>query len=386
MKKNLNKLATLALTGILMTGMSFGALAENDAPNGVNTTGGEELILIKELAVLDVDSNYQASAPAIQYSYTWETVTEDELGTVYDLSGDNDRIQSDLTKRKVGTGTPTIDAEAFVATEKAINDKVNKNIKINFSGVTFEEAGVYRYKLVEGGYTASNGFDYSSSIEVSNEKSRYIDVYVGYVNGNLKITGYVVSLVEGGKKTPGYEVEIKEDGTDVTFGDKYSTYDLAVNKFVTGTLGEKTKDFAFSATVPVPDGSTYNYANTYDASQNGEKSETSISTTLTDKKTFEIKGVPFNKKVTVSESDYTSNGYKTYLAVDSTDYGSTEARSTEQNQNTIEGATVVNFKNEKNDTPPTGVVMNIAPYAAMILGAGAFAGVFLGRKKSEDEE
>ena len=384
MKKNLNKLATLALTGVLMTGMSFGALATTNATGGVNTEGGKTLVLTKELAVLDVDSGYQASAPAIKYSYAIaDNLTAEELGTV---------STTDSTARKDGhsVGDPTVAAEAFVATEKAVENKVSRDITLNFGSVKFTEAGVYRYKLVEGTYSSQNNFDYSNSIVESSgeDKSRYIDVYVGWNSDRtgLTITGYVVSYVDGEGKTPGYEVKVNDAGTDVTYGDKYSTYDLTVNKHVTGSLGEKGKDFSFTATVPVPTGSAYNFDNTGDAAEAVEQSDKAVNTNLKDDESFTIKGVPCGNKVKVTEADYSREGYKTYLAIDSEDYGTKENREAEQEQTDATGATVINFKNDKNETTPTGVVMNIAPYAAMILGAGAFAGVFLGRKKSEDEE
>ena len=178
------------------------------------------------------------------------------------------------------------------------------------------------------------------------------------------------------------------DKVDETSGSVYKTYDLKVNKKVTGTLGDRNKDFNFTTTVKVPEGATYGYDETSNTTKNSIKSnEESVASTLKDSESFEIKGVPFGQKLTVTEDNYSGDGYKTYLAVDAevSDY-SAESRTTEQQENNKNGATVINFENKKNDTPPTGVVMNIAPYAAMILGAGAFAGVFLGRKKSEDEE
>ena len=367
-----------------MTGISFGSLAETNANGGENTEGGNELILTKELAVLDVDSDYQASAPAIKYNYSFATnLSEEDLGTISD---------SDKTPRKNGhsVGDPTVSAEAFVATEKAVNNKVSKDITLDFSNVNFTEAGVYRYKLIEGNYDSQNNFDYNTAVVVSVVKDRYIDVYVGWneAGTDLEIKGYVVRKVEGGEKTPGYEVTVNADGTDVTFGDKYSTYDLTVKKHVTGTLGDRSADFDFTATIPVPGGSSYNFDSTNDQTGAAEQSDTTVNVPLKDSKEFTVKGVPYGSGVSVQESDYTQKGYRTYLAVNSENYGSTESRTTTttKDQITGEGATVVNFKNEKNETTPTGVVMNIAPYAAMILGAGAFAGVFLGKKKSEDEE
>jgi len=74
---------------------------------------------------------------------------------------------------------------------------------------------------------------------------------------------------------------------------------------------------------------------------------------------------------TVTEADYSGSGYKTYV-------DGVEKR--EAKGNATADDTVVTVKNEKNNTAPTGVIMTIAPYALMVVLAGAFAVVFLTRR------
>ena len=396
MKKNLNKLATLALTGVLMTGMSFGSLAAATLTDGAVTSTETSLQIVKELGVTDVDSVYVPTAPTVKFTYAVSAPEKDQLGTV----GEDDK-----TPRKAGIQISKVSLSdaSFTTGDNVNNGKVSKNVTIDFSEITSDEwkeggAGVYRYVLTETAdyKVGDNGYDYTNAVQVNNVTTRYIDVYVGYKKDGttLGIVGYVLRTTETGEgKTKGYEVKTETvDGTQVTTGSVYKTYDLKVNKYVTGTLGDKTKDFAFTTTVTVPNGATYGYSKTNDTTKTSiESTETSVASTLKDSQSFEIKGVPFGQTLTVVEDNYSADGYKTYVAVDSDNYGTAFADSAKrtsgaQKQNEVAGATVINFKNDKNDTTPTGVVMNIAPYAAMILGAGAFAGVFLGRKKSEDEE
>ena len=397
MKKNLNKLATLALTGILMTGMSFGALADAATLDGGKVKSREtSLQIVKDLGVVDVDSDYVPTAPVVKFTYSIAAASGDQLGVV---GGD------DSTPRKAGlyTNKVNLGEASFTTSSTVTNKKATQNVTIDFSGITEDDwgtanagAGVYRYVLTETSTykVGNNGYDYSNAVKKNTEETRYIDVYVGYYTESgtekLGIIGYVVrETTDGETKTNGYVI----DNVDETSGSVYKTYDLKVNKKVTGTLGDRNKDFNFTTAVVVPAGATYGYTET----NNNEKSsitsaEVSVASTLKDSENFEIKGVPYGQELTVVEDNYTSAGYKTYVAIDSENYGSafgdnaerTSGAQKENEQNNV--ATVVNFKNEKNETTPTGVVMNIAPYAAMILGAGAFAGVFLGRKKSEDEE
>ena len=390
MKKNLNKLATLALTGILMTGMSFGSLAAVALNGGVGTSNDTSLEIVKDLGVVDVDSEYVPTTPVVEFTYSIAAAADGELGTV---GG-----KSDSTPRKAGIEANKVtftQGASFTVNDTAVNNKVSKKVTVNFGGITEEDwktvgAGVYRYVLKEScNYQVNGGYNYTSAMQTNSELTRYIDVYVGYYTENdtekLGIIGYVVrETTDGEAKTNGYVI----DNVDETSGSVYKTYDLKVNKKVTGTLGDRNKDFNFTTTVKVPEGATYGYDETSNTTKNSiESNEESVASTLKDSESFEIKGVPFGQKLTVTEDNYSGDGYKTYLAVDAevSDY-SAESRTTEQQENNRNGATVINFENKKNDTPPTGVVMNIAPYAAMILGAGAFAGVFLGRKKSEDEE
>ena len=390
MKKNLNKLATLALTGILMTGMSFGSLAAVTLNGGVGTSKDTSLEIVKDLGVVDVDSEYVPTTPVVKFTYSIAAAADDKLGTVGE--------QGDGTPRKAGIKADKVtftQGASFTVDDPAENNKVSKKVTVDFGGITEDDwkavgAGVYRYVLTESyNYQVDDKYDYTSAMKTNSELTRYIDVYVGYYmedgTEKLGIIGYVVrKTTDGEAKTNGYVI----DNVTETSGSVYKTYDLKVNKKVTGTLGDRNKDFNFTTTVKVPEGATYGYNETGDTTKNSiNSSEESVKSTLKDSESFEIKGVPFGQKLTVTEDNYSGDGYKTYLAVDAevSNY-STESRTTEQGENDTDGATVINFENKKNDTPPTGVVMNIAPYAAMILGAGAFAGVFLGRKKSEDEE
>ena len=387
MKKNLNKLATLALTGILMTGMSFGALAATPDTDGtVQSVDADDkkLELKKELAVLDVDDlDYKPSSPAVKYSYEFIDLENAELGT----------IPEQTTPRKDGktdAGVPSVGDVTFGTDDNVANYKVTKNIEIDFSEVEWKEAGVYRYKLHEKDVEKhlTNGYDYGTSVtQAKNDaRDRYIDVYVEWKDGSLVIKGYAVSYVESGKgKVPGYEVTV--DGATVTYGDGYATYDLTVRKVVTGALGDKSKNFNFTAEVTVPVNAVYGYKKNDTIGANINTSG-EINETLAHGDSFTIQGVPTKEKVAVKEDDYTTGeGYDTTVKKDGSGVTYTAGVAAEFGDNGKSNtATAVEFTNSKQGTTPTGVVMNIAPYAAMILGAGAFAGVFLGRKKSEDEE
>ena len=96
-----------------------------------------------------------------------------------------------------------------------------------------------------------------------------------------------------------------------------------------------------------------------------------------------IYGLSEKDTFTVTETTANSAGYKTTYGVatgitdgDITVNGTTTINNEEMGT-TDKTATV---RNDKSPSTPTGVIMTIAPYALMVVLAGAFAVVFLTRR------
>ena len=77
---------------------------------------------------------------------------------------------------------------------------------------------------------------------------------------------------------------------------------------------------------------------------------------------------------TITETDANKDEYTTTYTV------GTDAVKSYDNEITATGAKLVTVYNKAQDTPSTGVIMTIAPYALMVVLAGAFAVVFLTRR------
>ena len=438
MKKNLNKLATLALTGILMTGMSFGALAESVSLDGEGKASGADgktsLLFVKEVEVKDVDDTTKSgevSAPDISFRYAVSTPSGD-MDSSKTVEKDSVRKEYKYTIHKGVLVTndegivtaPVVKNVTDNSTEKAADFNTNStvtevrdgdtvkyyvtrtNVEIDFSDVTFTDAGVYRYYITESDnkfdttQNIGDSFEYSSSVSANAKTQRAVDVFVSrQSDGKLKITGYEMYLMKDGevedKKTEGYTIVDEGENHNVTGGNVYSTYDMTVKKLVVGELAKAQYDFTVQFD-KIPTGAKYLYTDASEKTGLVEApSANFVSFTDTssqnfkfaDKGTIKIQGIPYEASATVKETNYASAGYKTTGTkdTDAVDKEHTVEWSVGTN-NTVDDATDLVVTNTLEDIPITGVVMNIAPYAAMILGAGAFAGVFLGRKKSEDEE
>ena len=99
--------------------------------------------------------------------------------------------------------------------------------------------------------------------------------------------------------------------------------------------------------------------------------------TLMDGETLHIYGLSEKDTYTVTETDYSTEGYTT--TVNGTKGHSGTGNLTEDNVEVV-------FENNKYVTPATGVAMTFAPYVLLVAAAGGLGAVVLGKKKREDDE
>lgn len=145
---------------------------------------------------------------------------------------------------------------------------------------------------------------------------------------------------------------------NTTFYGKYvpMTTSVTITKKVTGGLGDRTKDFAFTYTI-----------------NSGEQQ----SFTLHHGGTYTVEGVPIGSTITITETDYSKQGYKTLYKVN-------DGQSTTGNcaQITVsEGKNQVEFTNNKDVTPDTGLYLTSWPYLMMLAFAAGGALVFFMRRR-----
>ncbi len=166
---------------------------------------------------------------------------------------------------------------------------------------------------------------------------------------------------------------IKADETsNVSVKNTYvEKHELTVSKTVTGSMGDKTKDFSFELSLTPADGTTIPETLTYEkdgAEATVTKSDDVYSFTLSHGESITFKNIPYGCTYTVSEKDGVSNGYTV---------------TSDKPSGTIEDDTAVTFTNTKNGTVPTLADMNVViPLILVIAGiAGLIAVKFGSRKK-----
>lgn len=170
------------------------------------------------------------------------------------------------------------------------------------------------------------------------------------------------------------------------FGFYPAVYSLTVSKEVTGSLGDRNRDFSFTITLyEKEDGSvlTGTYTASGSAALTGPSAtDTAFSLTEADKgkvtftlkhgQSMTIQGLPKHCYYSVEEIDYSREGY-----ISSAD-GETECKD-------MKGDKSVKFTNSADAAPPTGIDLDVLPHALLLLLILLFGGtwVFLDLKKRQ---
>ena len=171
----------------------------------------------------------------------------------------------------------------------------------------------------------SNGNEDSGSDSNTNRKNKYIYTVMEGIN-----PGSFYEITEDGGEVEGYTWEtaadkksengtiVKDETEKVFFKNTYSRKNipLIINKTVEGNMSEKRKEFAFSITLKDANGAAYELSDEeikdVGFSTKGEDQKGVYTFTLKDGESKEF-SLPYGCKYTISEEDYSSSGYKTYM-------------------------------------------------------------------------
>lgn len=218
----------------------------------------------------------------------------------------------------------------------------------------------------------SNGNEDSGSDSNTNRRNKYIYTVMEGIN-----PGSFYEITEDGGEVEGYTWEttadkksengtIAKDETEkVSFKNTYSRkkFPLIINKTVEGNMSEKRKEFAFSITLKDANGAAYELSDEeikdVGFSTKGENQKGVYTFTLKDGESKEF-SLPYGCKYTISEEDYSSSGYKTYIGEKKEE---NQKRMTEEE--TLTQKTEINFLNKKEVIPPTGVETTMTAWLLM---------------------
>ena len=431
MKKNAVKgsLGAIALASAMT--MSMGtpvfALQESPRPDGYSTEiGGTKTTTFDKYLVMDA----QAEVPNASFTYAVTAGT----AKAYDVAGKKFAVLAGVDADKVtmaGVGTKTANTITYKQGDATLNDAnalvkdydnatekyAKKTATLDFSACRFTEPGIYRYIVTESGT--------NQAVTNDADATRVVDVYVNdasdYVNDasdnaedravlidyKLKIAGYVlhsnaddapdISLGENHGSAGSY-VATKSQG----FTNSYDTSDIFIAKHVSGNQASRDKYFEFTVNITdaVPgtvydvdlsdaDATTKTNAATITANE-GKTNPATLTVgadgTVTQKfylahnQSIVIQGVAKDSKYKVTENaeDYKSTPAD---AIDNTEGRGDATSGTVASQNIRTG-----YLNTRDGVIPTGVIMTVAPFAAVTLLGGAGAVTMVMKKKKSEEE
>ena len=357
LNKTIGRVATTLVATAMLASLAAPAYAEPV------TAGTENKPVTSVTITKTVETDGNTYAPKATFTFNVEEGAgkkfNDGTGTVTAEAG----IKGGL---KAGDGAVfTPNSDEAPAAEYTATDTLNVDADV------FKVPGIYHYVVTEKDFP-DNDFAYEG---ITKDSSSY-DVYL-YVYNNSTYTDLYV----------GHVVTVKNGDTDakadLAFTNDYgktndTTHDVTVTKKVEGSLANMSDTFSFDVKVDGASGEAYKVVYT-----NGEAEHTTVVTSgstttvsgIGDKDTITIYGLSANDTYTVTEKDGVSRGY-------------TVTDSVGENDGVVSGkvpadGTAATITNTKNGSAPTGIVMNVAPYALLVVVAAAGCFVFL-RKRRED--
>lgn len=315
-----------------------------------------------------------------------------------------------------GDGSDTHDTtkDTYVKDLAADKKYAMKTATLDLSNVKFTEPGVYRYIITEDDTT-------NQAITNDDDRTRVLDVYVndasttdtdGKLTKKLTIAGYVLHSnaddkpdVAAGENfgSAGKYTDKKSQG----FTNSYDTSDLTLRKQVTGNQASRDKYFEFTLNIEsaqpntkydvvIDDADAISGTNAATIEANaGQANVRSITTDGAGKATQKfylqhgqqvtVQGIAKGTTYAVTENteDYksTANTAANSVVEIKADTGSAEVNGTIASKDLTTG-----YLNTRDGVIPTGVIMAVAPFAAVtLLGAVGMVTIKM-RKKEDDEE
>ena len=331
--------------------------------------------------VLHVPAN--AFTPNATFNYT---ITQATAGSVTSI--DNTPIEmgdpGDITFTD-STAVFTSEANTEVGSlgARTKTDEVAMTVDIT----KFNHAGIYKYVVTETLAAAD------ANEAIASEGSK--DLYVFVENDASAPTGLKVAytmLVNSG--TNPTQAANKDDSFDnyygTTPGGDPTIYNLTLTKNIEGAGANKNGEFTFNVTITGTSTNEKYVLQDADGTYRVVTSGSPVEITLGDDETATIYGL--SKSDTYQITETYVDGYTTTATVDDASYTlvdlndqDTDPALTVDTTAMSESNVKVVYTNTKDSVTPTGIMMDIAPYALLVVIAAAGCFIFL-RKRSSSKD
>lgn len=348
-KFNLKKIAAFVLAGTMAIGMSATVFAAY--PSGDALT-----VATKFTKTFTADDD--TYLPAATFNFTKPTGVDPD---------DNEKV-SDIPVLNGNKGPDvTLGNAEFKAATTTTGTKT-ADVSITYGDLTNVVPGVYKYSFNEE--TSSN-----TNIKCDTA-TKYLYVFVALdEEGDKTVTGASMSD-ETSKKVAGITNEYgkDEEGND-------TLHDLTITKAITGAMANMDATFTFKVKVnSIDKKAKYKVVVTrkgkVDPTITSIDANTEKSIKIGKDDTIKIYSLAKGDTYTVEEVEANKNGYTT--KINGTDAPDGKIDKTVDNVDVS-----VNYDNHKEAATPTGIIMNYAPYIAMLAAACVLAVVFFNRRRED---
>lgn len=347
-KFNLKKIAAFVLAGTMAIGMSATVFAAYPSGNALT-------VATKFTKTFTTDEDtYQPPATFTFTKPIGVAPTDDEKVSGIPVSDGNKGPDVTL-------GSANFKAATTIGPKTA-------DVSITYGDLTNVVPGVYKYSFSEVESTNTN--------IKCDTTTKYLYVFVALNNeGKKTITG--ASMISGTSKVPGITNEYGKDKDN-----KDTLHDLTITKDITGAMANMNETFTFKVKVTSADKKAkYKVVVT-------RKGEVDSKITFIDTNTeasinnigkgdsIKIYSLAKDDSYTVEEVGANTNGYTAKINGKADEDGKI-------NGEVADADVEVKYDNNKEAVTPTGIIMNYAPYIAMLAAACALAVVFFNRRRED---
>ena len=405
MRKNFNKLATLALSGMMVMSMAMPAFAESldtktDALTKVLHTDGKTYAPNTTFTFKVTEL-----APA---SYIVKNPDGSVNSTVTTLQAEKGALKVDPIPFTPADGLGTTDTgEVGAHFTKKTNFVIDKDLlkkgngyykfeleekKGDYEGIRYASGKFYVYVLL---YEDAAGVK-KTEIAVERQGATIKDVAVAAAKVDVINNNYGKHTPPETPDLPPEKPKTPED-PDPTPND--STHDVTIVKKIEGSMRNTSDDFKFSVKIVPSNGGERYHVEPVGVSTLGftyiDANTDSAQFTVTENQGIKIYGLTKSDQIIVTEED--GRQYTMSVRHGDKEDGSGKEDASYVNplamvsgqkykaeMNVLKDKSHVEVVNTKDKVTPTGIVMNVAPYALMLAVAGGMGVVFVNRKKEEE--
>jgi len=379
MRKNLNKLATLALSGMMVMSMAVPAFAAQ--------------VEVPFYKTLHTDGNTYAPNATFKFEVVAKTGSLTYNGKQYTgltAAEGAVKVKDAVFTKDLGLGTPDAGGASIKVPANIVvdEDKFTGGLGNYFFTMTEKDEGYEGIRYSKAEYTIAvtkyeeNGKVKTTTTVLREGKGKFENAKPSEIQNNY------------GKHFPPETPDFPDPNPNKPNPDpdNDTTHDVTVKKRIKGGFANTSRSFNFAVTVESQDSKGERYKVEVLDNKGAVTSTTFVddrepkSFSVSQDSGLRIYGLTKNDLVKVHETD----GDDYVMTVDPKEDNSFIKNIVVPNNNFKTQFNVVkddaNFDviNTKEATTPTGIVMNVAPYAMMLAVAGGLGVVFMNRKKEEE--